>query len=240
MAEFFQSMAVLLVIGLFLVTFNMQAFEIPSGSMKTTLLVGDHVLVDRISAAPKTSWVGPLMPYTDVKRGDIIVFLSPAEPGLHIVKRIIGIPGDRIHLRNGEVYRNGVKLDEPYVRHDPAAGPNEYRDEFPSVPALNVNGVATFWQVDRDNYVHDGDIVVPPGKYFGMGDNRDLSLDSRYWGFIPKEHIVGRPMFIYWSFPTPEDQYTKTAVSERVKFFGHVVLHFLTETEWKRSLNYVR
>src|SRR6201992_1937757 len=115
--EFLASLAAVLVTGLFIITFILQAFEIPSSSMEDTLLIGDHVFVNREQFAPKTNWVGPLLPYRNIKRGDIVVFLSPAEPGLYVVKRIMGIPGDRIHLREGVVYRNGQKLDEPYVEH---------------------------------------------------------------------------------------------------------------------------
>src|SRR5206468_606361 len=143
------------------------------------------VFVDRITAAPTTTWVKPLVPYSDIKRGDIIVFLSPETPGLHVVKRIIGIPGDRIRLRNGEVFRNGEKLNEPYVIHS-AGNYIPYRDDFPSV-APELGSVAAEWHVTMSSYIKDGEVVVPPGGYFGMGDNRDVSYDSRYWGFIPRE-----------------------------------------------------
>src|ERR1700739_5168043 len=115
--EFLASLAAVLVTGLFIITFILQAFEIPSSSMEDTLLIGDHVFVNREQFAPKTKWIGPLLPYRNIKRGDIVVFLSPAEPGLYVVKRIMGIPGDRLHLRDGAVYRNGEKLNEPYVMH---------------------------------------------------------------------------------------------------------------------------
>src|ERR1700751_3680346 len=115
--EFLASLAAVLVTGLFIITFILQAFEIPSSSMEDTLLIGDHVFVNREQFAPKTNWIGPLLPYRDITRGDIVVFLSPAEPGLYVVKRIIGIPGARIPLRDGVVYRNGEKLNEPYVMH---------------------------------------------------------------------------------------------------------------------------
>src|SRR5277367_1051929 len=132
--EFLASLAAVLVTGLFIITFILQAFEIPSSSMENTLLIGDHVFVNRVQFSPATRWLGPLLPYRSVHRGDIVVFLSPAEPGLYVVKRIIGIPGDRIHLRNGVVYRNGEKLDEPYVIHQTGEGEsNPYRDNFPSV-----------------------------------------------------------------------------------------------------------
>jgi len=134
--EFLSSLAAVLVTGLFIITFVVQAFEIPSSSMENTLLIGDHVFVNRIQFAPKSSWMGPLLPYREVHRGDIVVFLAPCEPGLYVVKRIMGVPGDHIHLRNGVVYRNGEQLKEPYVIHsqDSASFPNPYRDNFPAVP----------------------------------------------------------------------------------------------------------
>jgi signal peptidase I len=240
--EFLASLAAVLVTGLFIITFVVQAFEIPSSSMEDTLLIGDHVFVNRIQFAPKTSWVGPLLPYRDVRRGDIVVFLhpDPHDAGIYVVKRIIGVPGDRIHLRNGVVYRNGEALIEPYVLHD-ADNPNEsYRNNFPAVPPSDEYGVYPNWIVDLASHVEGGDLVVPPGHYFAMGDHRGVSLDSRYWGFIPQENVIGRPMFIYWSFETPGDQYTKTGMADRIEFLAHVVLHFFDETRWRRTLKVVR
>ena len=235
--EFIASIAAILVTGLFIVTFNLQAFEIPSGSMKNTLLVGDHLFVDRTTPAPRTNWVGPLIPYSDIKRGDIIVFISPVEAGLHVVKRVVGVPGDRIHLHNGIVYRNGERVDEPFVRR--RGDYNEYRDEFPSVSPAGSSNVSPEWAVSMASFIQGQDIVVPPNSYFGMGDNRDNSLDSRYWGFIPRENIIGRPMFIYWSFETPEEQYMRTSPGERIGFIGHIMLHFFDQTRWKRTLRLV-
>ena len=237
--EFISSMAVVLVTGLFIVTFNMQAFEIPSSSMVQTLLIGDHVFVDRVTAAPKTTWAGPLLPYRDIREGDIIVFLSPIEPGLHVVKRIIGVPGDRIRLRNGILYRNGERVDEPYVIRS-MHNYIPYRDEFPAISPDVNSGLAAEWMITMNTYLKDGDVVVPPNSYFAMGDNRDVSFDSRYWGFIPRENVIGRPMFIYWSFETDENQYKKTAANERVGWLGHVVLHFFDKTRWSRTLRIVR
>src|SRR5436305_14717472 len=132
--EFLASLASVLVTGLFIITFVVQAFEIPSSSMENTLLIGDHVFVNRIQFAPRTGWAGSLLPYREIRRGDIVVFLSPAEPGLYVVKRIIAIPADRIHLPTGAVYRNGEMLNEPYVIHDSSAGNDAYRDNFPADP----------------------------------------------------------------------------------------------------------
>ena len=206
---------------------------------KDTLLIGDHVFVNREQFAPPTRWVGPVMPYRDIRRGDIVVFLSPEEQGLFVVKRIIGIPGDRIHLRDAVVYRDGQKLDEPYVRHKDES-PNPYRDNFPAVSAGDQSNVIDEWKLTMPDHIDNGDIVVPPDSYFGMGDNRDVSLDSRYWGFIPRENVIGRPMFIYWSFDTPEDQYQQKGFGQRLAFLGHVIIHFFDGTRWKRTLKAVR
>lgn len=238
--EFLASLASVLVVGLFIITFILQAFEIPSSSMENTLLIGDHVFVNREQFAPSTRWVGPLIHYRNIKRGDIIVFLSPAEPGLYVVKRIMGVPGDHIHLKDGVVYRNGEKLDEPYVIHTGAVAFDPYRDNFPSIPPSDAFNVFPEWQLTLPNNIQNGELVVPADSYFAMGDNRDVSYDSRYWGFIPKENVIGRPMFIYWSFETPPDQYRHTAISDRLGFLAHVVFHFFDETRWRRTFRVVR
>ncbi len=236
--EFLTSMALVLVTGLFIITFNLQAFEIPSSSMENTLLIGDHVFVDRVTVAPPSSWAGKIMPYRDIKDDDIIVFLSPSEAGLFVVKRIMGVPGDHIHLRDGVVYRNGKALDEPYVVRGGSYGP--YRDNFPSIPPSEYNQVTPEWTNELPKNLQGGDVVVPPGNYFAMGDNRDVSYDSRFWGFIPRANIIGRPIFVYWSFNTPAHQYEKKLMSERIGFLFHVVLHFFDETRWKRTFHFVR
>jgi signal peptidase I len=240
--EFLASMAAVLVTGLFIITFVMQAFEIPSSSMEDTLKIGDHVFVNRVQFAPKSSWVAPLLPYRDPRHGDIVVFLhpDPHDAGTYVVKRIIGVPGDRIHLRNGAVYRNGETLIEPYVIHSQNFVPNPYRDNFPAVPPSEASNVSPTWEPELPLHIQGDDLVVPPDHYFAMGDNRDVSLDSRYWGFIPRENLIGRPMFIYWSFQTPGDQYQRTSIGERIGFLAHVVIHFFDETRWRRTLRVVR
>ena len=238
-AEFVASIASVLVIGLFIITFCMQAFEIPTSSMENTLLIGDHVFVDRVRLAPKSDYVDKIIPYRDPRRGDIIVFVSPSEPGLFVVKRVIGVPGDRIHLRSGKVYLNGKLQDEPYVIHS-HGDYNPYRDDFPAVPPTSDDQLYPEWQIHEPDYLQGQDIVVPPNSYFGMGDNRDVSYDSRYWGFIPRANVVGRPTFIYWSFQTPSNQYTKTSIGDRVAFFIHILTHFFNDTRWSRMLHVVR
>jgi signal peptidase I len=241
--EFLASLAAVLVTGLFIITFILQAFEIPSSSMENTLLIGDHVFVNRVQFAPPTRWTGPLLPYRDIRHGDIVVFLSPAEPGLYVVKRIMGIPGDRIHLRDGVVYRNGEKLDEPYVIHKAQDGypdRDNYRDNFPAAPPSEFTGATEAWARQLPEHIQGEDVVVPPESYFAMGDNRDVSYDSRFWGFIPRANVIGRPMFIYWSFETPADQYKQTEIGQRIGFIIHVIIHFFGETRWNRTLRMVR
>ncbi len=238
-AEFVQSLAAVLVTGLFIITFILQAFEIPSSSMEDTLLIGDHVFVDRVVFAPKSGWLGPLLPYRNIKRRDIVVFLSPAEAGLFVVKRIIGVPGDRIHLQDGKVFVNGQPQDEPYVIRS-RGDYNPFRDNFPGVPPTMGASITPEWHLLMGSNLQGGDLVVPPDSYFAMGDNRDISYDSRYWGFIPRENIIGRPMFIYWSFETPAGQYQKTSLGDRLAFIGKVVIHFFDQTRWRRMFHLVR
>lgn len=242
MVEFLASLAAVLVTGLFIITFALQAFEIPSSSMEDTLLIGDHVFVNRVQFAPKTAWIGRLLPYRDPRRGEIVVFLhpDPQQAGIYVVKRIIGVPGDRIHLRDGVVYRNGEALNEPYVLHDHDDPRDTYRNSFPAETPSEGEDLSANWRVDLPSHLDGQDLVVPPNSFFAMGDHRGVSLDSRYWGFIPRENIIGRPMFIYWSFETPEGQYTKTSWGERVSFLGKVVLHFFDETRWRRTLQVVK
>ena len=242
------SICSVLVVGLFILTFLGQNFVIPSGSMEKTLLVGDHLVVDRITLAPPAKWM-PLVHYREPQRNDIVVFLKPVPDldadgnpqYLFLVKRLIGVPGDHIHLRNGIVIINGVAQSQPHAQPTTADNHTDFLDEFPSVPPPDMPQVPDSWsKIDFPNNVVNGDLVVPPGKYFMMGDNRHNSLDSRYWGFVPRENIVGRPLFNYWSFVTPEDQYEKPGIGSTAAWMGHVALHFFTETRWKRTLHVVR
>jgi len=244
--EALASICTVLAVGLFLMAFAFQNFEIPSASMEKTLLIGDHLLVDRITLAPSTKWA-PFVHYRAVKRGDIIVFYkpNPEAPDLILVKRAIALPGDRLHLEHGIVYLNGVAQIEQYAGMpvddgDPNHAYIPYRDDFPRVaPGLDAE-LTEEWRVDLPSHIVDGDLVVPPGKVFAMGDNRTESLDGRFWGFVPDENIVGRPMFVYWSFTTPEDQENKTSIGERMSFMLHVVIHIFDGTRWKRTFHIVR
>ena len=240
------SICSVLVVGLFILTFLGQNFVIPSGSMENTLLIGDHLVVDRITLAPPAKWM-PLMHYREPRHGDVVVFLKPvadADPVdgsptyPFLVKRLIGVPGDRIQLRNGILILNGVAQDQPHAQPTTPDNHTDFLDEFPSVaPYPQPGATPESWAVDFPNHVVNGELVVPPGKYFMMGDNRHNSLDSRYWGFVPRENIIGRPLFNYWSFKTPDDEYQQTGIGNSVAWMGHVVLHFFSDTRWARTLH---
>ena len=239
--EAFASICGVLAIGLFALTFIFQNFAIPSPSMVKTLLVGDHVLVDRISLAPPAHWA-PFVHYRDVRRHDIIVFFKPTleQNGehLYLVKRVIGIPGDHVHLVDGTVYVNGVAQNEPYAAV--ASDSNPYRDDFPAVPPPPDGEVTAEWALDLPNHIQNGDLVVPAGYYFAMGDNRPDSLDSRYWGLVPRANIVGRPLFVYWSFVSTEEDYGQTSLAARVGSVIHVAIHFFDKTRWSRTFHLVK
>ena len=151
----------------------------------------------------------------------------------------MGVPGDRIHLRNGVVILNGVAQEQPYAQPTTAENFTEFLDEFPVIPPGDVPGSTESWAVSFRQYEHNGELVVPPGMYFMMGDNRHNSLDSRYWGFVPRANIVGRPLFNYWSFDTPESQYEMSGLGARLAWMGHVAIHFFTETRWTRTFHVV-
>jgi signal peptidase I len=246
--EALASIATVLAIGLFLMGFVFQNFMIPSPSMEKTLLVGDHVVVDRTTFGPPTKWA-PFVHYRPIQHRDIIVFMKPhpETPDLILVKRAIGLPGDHIHLEHGIVYINGVAQTEPYaVQPDsPGAEPYEHsRDDFPSdvagIGETSSNNNAAYWAVELPDHIVNNEIVVPPGMVFAMGDNRTESLDSRYWGFVPMENIMGRPMFVYWSFETPNDQENKTSLADRLGFIVHMAVHIFDQTRWSRTFHIVR
>jgi signal peptidase I len=225
--------AVTIILLLFGTTTLVQAFVIPTGSMEDTLLIGDHLLVDKLAYAPDGGPFQKLLPYEQVKRGDIIVFRYPYDISQTFVKRVIGVPGDRIRLVDKQVYRNGKKLIEPYTIHRPDFDP--YRDNFPDAPAnfqVLPPGIAML-----DNHVVNGEVVVPPNSYFAMGDNRDASLDSRYWGFVPRENIIGKPLIIYWSYDASTEALSGSTFSP--DHIMDILTHFFTKTRWRRTFQLI-
>jgi signal peptidase I len=229
-----------LIIAFFALSFVFQNFAIPSASMASTLLVGDHVLVERATLAPSASWAH-FIPYRDVRRGEPIVFYKPIlEPNgeeVILVKRVIGIPGDRIHLRHGVVYLNGVAQNEPQTAPITSVNYDPYRDDFPSFPSANEPRVTAEWSLDLPTHIQGEDLVVPPDSFFVMGDNRANSLDGRYWGLVHRSNLIGRPLFVYWSFKTSDDQMYKTSIAEKATFTVHQLTHFFTDTRWSRTLH---
>ena len=210
-----------------------QPFVIPSGSMESTLMTGDHVIVDKLAYSPHGGLSGHVLPYSDVNQGDIIVFRWPVDISQTYVKRVIGMPGDRIRIEGKEVYRNGSKLVESYVQHvDPRRVP--YRDDFPS-NLVPLEMYPQGRQMLAEN-VRDGEVIVPAGHYFALGDNRDNSSDSRYWGFVPRENITGKPVIVYWSYDAPTEELTGYSLDH----FADVVTHFFSKTRWDRMFMRVR
>lgn len=225
---------VTIILLLFGTTTLVQAFVIPTGSMEDTLLIGDHLLVDKLAYAPPGPVTKFVLPYTPVKRGDIIVFRYPVDINQTFVKRCIGVPGDRIRLVNKQLILNGKQVYEPYVYHK-TEYIDSYRDNFPSEPNAHLLGSAPDMLL---NHVQNGDVVVPPGDYFAMGDNRDSSLDSRYWGFVPRDNIIGKPLVIYWSY----DASTEALADPSIFNWSHLLdmfEHFPTKTRWNRTLRLV-
>ncbi len=214
---------------LFGTTNLLQAFVIPSGSMENSLLIGDHVLVDKLTYSPPGSLSRGVLPYHDIRRGDMIVFAYPLDIKQTYVKRAIGIPGDRIRFENRQFILNGKPVAEPYVVHLPVTNP--YLDNFPSYPPPDLRPRA---RQMLDDHVVNGELVVPEGFILALGDNRDNSDDSRLWGLVARDSIEGTPLVIYWSFDAPEEDLVNPNIT--VDHVADVVLHFFSKTRWKRTM----
>jgi|HubBroStandDraft_1064217.scaffolds.fasta_scaffold46589_3 signal peptidase I len=234
-----QSLMGTVVIAIFVITFIVQAFQIPSESMENTLLVGDYLLVNKLCYGQGLGGRGlgdTLMPYQKIARGDIIVFHYPVDPQQHFVKRVIGVPGDHLRMVSKRVLINGKPLDEPYVRFLEPRN-NLFRDDFPrmDIAAQRLEGD---WWLEMRKLVVDGQLIIPEGHYFVMGDNRDNSDDSRYWGFVPQENIIGRPLVIYWSV-RDWDRNPSASITGRLYHLAYAVTHIFQITRWNRTLRLV-
>jgi signal peptidase I len=231
-----QSLLGTVVIAVFVITFIVQAFQIPSPSMENTLLVGDYLLVNKLCYG-RGSAADYFMPYRRVRRGDIVVFHYPVNPAQHFVKRVIGVPGDRVRLVNKQVLVNGVPLKETYVRFSRPAN-DLFRDSFPRLDV--APGETPEWWLQLRKLVEDGQLIVPQGHYFVMGDNRDDSYDSRYWGLVPQDNIIGRPLLIYWSVQGPEgDAMVSSSMGDKLYHFAYAITHIFQITRWNRTLRLV-
>ena len=223
--EYFESIVIAVILALFIRTFVVQAFKIPTGSMEETLLIGDHLLVNKfvygptLAAAERT-----LLPIGTIKRRDVLVFKYPEEPDRDFIKRVIGLPGETLELKDKKVYINGTPLDEPYVHFlSPPSGPSDLHE----VTSFDV----------RERF---GPVTVPPDQYFMMGDNRDNSADSRYWGFLRRDYIKGKATVIYWSYQAEREDYQDESAGATVKGLVSVFAHFFTRTRWDRMFHQVR
>jgi signal peptidase I len=240
LSEYLESLLVTVILALFGTSFIVQAFKIPSPSMERTLLVGDHLLVNKFIFGGRGAWYEKFLPYRQLERGDIIVFKFPYQDHPHFVKRVIGLPGDHLKLVDQKVYINGKPLDEPYVVHDPAAGYDPLNYAFPPVGnSLFSSPLQPEWAQDMRNHIQGDEIVVPPNRYFAMGDNRDHSLDSRYWGFVDRDAIMGRPFLIYWSVEASSADYGQSTFRERLTSVFDTLTHLPARTRWGRMLHSV-
>ena len=221
--EYFESIVIAVILALFVRTWVVQAFKIPTGSMENNLLIGDHLLVNKFIFGPTPLAIGrATLPVRPIRRGDIVVFKYPDEPDRDFIKRVIGLPGETIELKNKKVHVNGQPLDETYV-HFLTPPSNDYQE----VTSSDV----------RERF---GPVTVPQDQYFVMGDNRDNSQDSRYWGFLPRSYVKGKALLIYWSYESGREDYLDVGFAATVKRLASVVTHFFTKTRWERLFHQIR
>ena len=213
--EYFESIVVAVVLALFIRTFVVQAFKIPTGSMEPNLLVGDHLLVNKFVFAPVAADLERmLLPMREIRHGDIVVFKFPEEPERDFIKRVIGLPGDTIEMKNRQLFVNGTRVEESYAHYLFPQGDDQSE-------SFDV----------RSRY---GPVTVPPGHYFMMGDNRDNSQDSRYWGFLPAHYVKGRALTIYWSFEPPAGEQ-----ASGLRGVFQTLTGLVTGTRWSRLLHQI-
>ncbi len=222
--EYVESIVIAVILALFIRTFVVQAFKIPTGSMEQNLLIGDHLLVNKFIFGPTASPIErALLPVGTIKRGDVVVFKYPVEPDRDFIKRVIGLPGEVVEVKEKKVYINAKPLDEGYVHF---LAPPASSSEFHEVTSFDV----------RERY---GPVTVPPNQYFVMGDNRDNSQDSRYWGFLPRENVKGRALLIYWSYEAEREDYQSEGAGATLRSLVSVFAHFFTRTRWDRMLHQI-
>jgi signal peptidase I len=240
-SEYLESLLVTVILALFGTSFIVQAFKIPSASMEGTLLIGDHLLVNKFIFGGTGAWYEKVLPYRQLERGDIIVFKFPYQDHQHFVKRVIGLPGDHLRLVDQEIYVNGKALREPYVVHDPGAPYDPLNYNFPPPSSqLIASGMQPEWTHEMRKYTQGDEIIVPQGKYFAMGDNRDRSWDSRYWGFVDQDAIMGRPFLIYWSVDAKSADYSRESTFwSRLSGIFDTLVHLPSRTRWSRMLHTV-
>ena len=222
--EYFESIVVAVILALFIRTFVVQAFKIPTGSMEENLLIGDHLLVNKFVFGQTASGLEQsLLPITTIERGDVIVFKFPVEPERDFIKRVIGLPGETVEVRDRKIFINGTPIDDPHAHYLlPASSP-----DYHEVTSFDV----------RERY---GPVTVPANHYFMMGDNRDNSQDSRYWGFLPRDLVKGKALVIYWSYEAEREEIEDASAGATIRNLVSVFTHFFTRTRWSRMLHQIR
>lgn len=214
--EYFELFSEVLIYVFFVMTFLLQSFVIPTGSMEDTLLIGDHLLVDKVSYSRSLGSLDSLVfPQLEIKRGMIVTFKSPAEMDKEYVKRVIGLPGETIRIKNKKVYINNEVLNEPYTFFKDSEVLNSYRDNFP-------------------------EYLIPSNQYFCMGDNRDNSFDSRFWGPVHKDLIIGKPWRIYWSYESSTQEYLTPGILHKIKDIFKTIINFFSKTRWERTVKKIK
>jgi signal peptidase I len=234
--DYLESVIIAVVLALFIRTFVVQTFKIPSGSMMQTLLVGDHILVNKFAFGPAPGWLRTIMPYAEVERGDVVVFKYPNEPHKDYIKRVVGLPGDVVQLCMGYLYVNGELRDEPFINLQLPPMPAELRKPPPADPMASVCPRVHRRNLDRRWNFRPR--KVPDGHYLMFGDNRLNSSDSRDWGFVPRDYLKGRALLIYWSFEPKQAAHAPehTGAGD----LAYVALHFFDKTRWRRTFKLVR
>jgi signal peptidase I len=238
--ENLRSLLAVLIVVFFVRTFIAEATVIPTGSMEQTILVGDHVFLNKLLYGPRLPYTSLRLPaFKSAQRQEIVAFHYPRNPTTMFVKRVIAVGGDVLRIKDKRVFVNGKALDEPYVQFQ-SSTIFPLRDNFPP-PVRQIDTLPAAWGLDPGwahemrQFIRDDGLHVPPGYLFVMGDNRDNSLDSRFWGFVPESHVVGEPLFIYWSYDAPSKDWTAEDLAARVKFDLSIVWNFLQRTRWSRT-----
>jgi signal peptidase I len=224
--EYFLATVYCTIVALFVTTYVVHPMTVPTPSMEPTILVGDRLLIDKFTYRNNFVSKLPFTPAHDIERGDVVVFKYPEQPEILYVKRAIGLPGETLAIRNKTVYINGEPISEPYKVH--------------SDPNINLGrGNPHFLSFDRqrDNF---GPVKIPEDSYFMMGDNRDDSADSRYFGFLERQYIVGRPLIVFWSYEDDSDAYLRTSLPEMLALYAERIIYFFTRTRWSRMGSFVR
>jgi signal peptidase I len=238
--DYFETIVICVIFVVFARAFVFQQSKIPTGSMIPTLLIGDYIMVNKFMYAPTVSATErSLLPIRDIRRGDIIVFKYPEEPEKDYIKRVIGLPGEFIEMRNKTVHINGVALDEPYKAHEGDMKPESWAKIREGEAPLSAGEHLPRSWPNIGNGVNFGPVLIPEGHYFCMGDNRDNSRDSRSWGTVPRENVKGKAFIIWWSFSGEENDHIRTGLLERARSIAYKLIYFIPKSRFKRCLRFI-